>query len=92
MEWLGGIADWIGAHLPGFLTGASGTHLARRFFSVDPATIPVCNTVIRREGRGFPWNRQIAVHPLDTGRVEFWPLEAPKVNPRINDSDEPDTS
>ena len=33
--------------------------------------IPVCNTRIIRAGRGLPWNRRIAIHPLKEGKLEM---------------------
>ena len=45
--------------------------LARRVFSFKHGDIPVCQTRIVREGRGFPWNKQIAIHPMANGIVEM---------------------
>jgi hypothetical protein len=40
------------------------------FATADPIALPVCETKIIHDGRGFRWNRQLAVHRLPDGRLE----------------------
>ena len=39
-----------------------------------PKDLPPCNTRIIRRGRGFFWDKQIAIHSLKDGRVEMYPI------------------
>lgn len=39
--------------------------------------IPVCHTRIMRQGRGFPWDYQVGVHPLPNGKLEITPIRIP---------------
>lgn len=43
----------------------------RRITRDNIADIEVCTTRIVRDGRGFPWNERIAVHPMPDGRLEI---------------------
>ena len=36
--------------------------------------IQVCTTRIVRKGRGFPWDRRVAIHPMEDGRLEMTEL------------------
>ena len=36
-----------------------------------------CTTRVMREGRGWPWNKQILVHPMPRGPVEVLEAKAP---------------
>jgi hypothetical protein len=38
--------------------------------NADPVKFPVCETVVIHDGRGFRWNRQVALHRLEDGRLE----------------------
>jgi hypothetical protein len=38
--------------------------------TADPIRLPVCETVIIHDGRGFRWNRRLALHRLPNGRLE----------------------
>lgn len=40
--------------------------------------IPACETRIVREKTGMPWNKRIAIHPLENGNVELTPVESRK--------------
>jgi len=70
LDFLPGLADWIRDHLPAIVGGGAVRHM----FSARPKDIPVCHTRVMREGRGWPWNHLIGVHPLDDGHVEISPL------------------
>ena len=37
--------------------------------------MPVCETGIVRGGRGMPWDKRIAIHPLGDGTAALTPLE-----------------
>ena len=51
--------------------GANAVAGALRFlFHVPAGSLPVCETKVMHDGRGFRWNAQIAVHALGDGRVE----------------------
>ena len=53
-----------------FLPFGMGAALAK-LFGVKKGDIPVCQTRIMREGRGWPWNHQIGVHPRNDGKMEL---------------------
>ena len=38
--------------------------------------IQVCETRVMRSGRGMPWDKKIALHPLGDGRFEMEKIEA----------------
>ena len=50
---------------------------AEFIFKYKPDDFPPCHTRILREGRGFPWNRQLAGHRLPNGHFELTPVERP---------------
>ena len=37
--------------------------------------IPICQTKIVRGGRGMPWDKRIALHPMGDGHFEMAKLE-----------------
>ena len=53
------------------LPGAVGAGAAKWFMRHKPGDIEVCTTRIVRDGCGLPWNEQIAIHPLEDGRIEM---------------------
>ena len=66
---------WWAALLGGGGVGA----IIKSFLQHRPSDIPVCPTRIVRDGRGLPWNRQIAIHPLEDGRIEMKAVSADEV-------------
>jgi hypothetical protein len=75
---LGYILEWLQQH---FGTGAAAgggvgaVKVLERLFTVKPNDIPTCTTRVMRQGRGWPWDKQIGVHPLKDGRIEVKLLE-----------------
>ena len=67
--------DWL-RHVGEVLGGAGLLRAAQLLFRVPKGSIPVCETHVVREGRGLPWNEQIAVHPLPDGRITITPIRA----------------
>jgi hypothetical protein len=66
-EWL---QHLLGAGAAG--GGAAGAFkMLERLFTVKPNDIPTCTTRVMRAGRGWPWSKQIGVHPLKDGRIEI---------------------
>lgn len=64
----------------GIGAGAAAGFLLRRLFSAKHTVAEVCKTTIVREGRGWPWNEQVGVHPLADGRIAITPIRAPRKN------------
>ena len=64
----------LGKTLPGVLKALAPV------FKV-PADLPVCHTRIIREGRGFPWNKQVGVHPLKNGHLSITLIKPPSEQP-----------
>lgn len=81
---LGPLGDILGGG-----AGAGAFKILERLFTIRPGDIPVCQTRIVREGRGFPWNRQIAVHPLPDGTLEMKALYEPSPSPEEPDLPKP---
>ncbi len=52
------------------LAAAAAAKAATSLVTADPVRFPVCETVIVHDGRGFRWNRQLALHRLPDGRLE----------------------
>ena len=42
-----------------------------RWLTHKPGDIPVCRTRIVRVGRGLPWNKRVAIHPMEDGSIEM---------------------
>jgi hypothetical protein len=59
--------------LPGILGGGAGLKVLQFMFRASP-DLKVCRTRVIREGRGFPWNRQVAIHKLKDGRLQVTPI------------------
>jgi len=72
---LGELFSSLTGWLPGVLSGGAGLKLLQHILRVPP-DLPVCKTRIIREGRSFPWNRQVAIHALKDGRVQITPIYA----------------
>ena len=49
---------------------------AIKFVKYAPGDIPVCQTRVVRDGRGFPWNKRVALHPLEDGKIEMLTIQA----------------
>jgi hypothetical protein len=44
-------------------------------FTIKPADFPPCHTRTLREGRGFPWQRQMLCHRNHRGELEISPVK-----------------
>jgi hypothetical protein len=44
----------------------------------DTVVLEGCKTRIVREGSGYPWNRQIAIHRREDGKVDMKAIKAPR--------------
>lgn len=75
-DFLAQLLDVVRQILPG-AAGAGALKGAQLLFRYRN-DIPVCNTRIMREGRGLPWNRRVALHPLKNGRLEITVVQMPK--------------
>lgn len=53
-----------------------GGAVVRWFMRHEQGDIAVCTTRIVRSGRGLPWNEQIAIHPLENGKINMVPVRA----------------
>jgi hypothetical protein len=56
---------------PTAIAAGLATGALKFLFSFRRGDIPVCKTRILHDGRGFPWNHQVAIHPLRTGKLEI---------------------
>ena len=54
--------------LLGFLGLDAGKAL-KHLFRWNTRTFPPCNAIVLREGRGWPWDRQIVVHTRLDGKI-----------------------
>lgn len=57
-----------------FLGGAAARHV----MTLRRGDLEICKTRVMREGRGFPWDKQIAVHRETDGYLEIKALDLPK--------------
>ena len=55
-----------------------GAGALRWLFRFNPKDIPPCQTRIMRAGVGWPWDKQVALHPLKDGRLEITLIEVPR--------------
>jgi hypothetical protein len=79
---LGQIAEVLKNVLAAVGLGTSAVKGARLLFGYQRGDVAVCNTRVMHDGVGLPWNRQIAIHPLQDGRLEITSLAAPDEGPR----------
>ena len=72
LEKLLGLLKTLGALVP------KRAKKAELIFKYEPRDFPPCHTRILREGRGFPWDHQVAGHRDFSGHFELKPIERPK--------------
>ena len=63
------ISQWV----QGLFGGAAGTKVLGLIFRQPPG-LKVCTAHVIREGRGWPWNKRVSIHPLKNGTLEITPL------------------
>jgi hypothetical protein len=73
----GGIIDLVRNLLAGLGLGSATVKGARLVGRYKLGSIPVCETHLMREGLGLPWNKLLALHPLQDGRLEITVVQAP---------------